>query len=135
MTIEDFKIKDARSYDRVADSFNHLTQKYTKPLAEKIVNLAEISGKKNVLDVGTGSGIVALEAARKLDSGSNVIGIDLSKGLMKIAEENAKEAGLADRTKFLYMDAEKLEFKDKSFDAVISLYALLHFPHPEISLK
>ena len=135
MTLEDFKIKDARSYDGVADSFNRLTRKYTRPLAGKIIHLAEIIGKDKVLDIGTGSGVVALEAARKLDTGGKVVGIDLSRGLMKIAQENAKESGLSGRTEFLYMDAEKLEFKDQSFDAVVSLFALLHFPNPELSLK
>lgn len=135
MASEDFKIKDSHSYDQVVDSFEHLTKKYTAPFAEKLIKLSGITGKDTVLDVGTGTGVVALEAAGKLGSGGKVVGIDLSKGLMQTAEKNAKKTGLADRTEFQYMDAEALEFKDESFDTVVSLYALLHFPHPDIALK
>jgi SAM-dependent methyltransferase len=46
------------------------------------------------------------------------------------AREHAKRDGLADRVAFSRMDAETLGVPDRSFDRVVSLFALLHLPDP-----
>jgi SAM-dependent methyltransferase len=131
--VEQFKISDAGSYDAVAESFAHFTGIVTRPLAEKMVRLAGLRSSDRVLDVGTGSGIAALSAAGQIDNIS-VTGIDLSDGLLSIARRDASRARLAGRIEFAKADAEVLPFADRSFDAVISLFALMHFPNPERAL-
>ena len=130
-----FKIRDASSYDSVVDEFDRFTRLLTSPLARRMVQLAEpLSGDKT-LDVGTGTGIVALEAARKTANGGRVVGIDLSEAMLKTAAVKAERAGLAARVEFRKMDAEALSLEDCSFDVVVSLFALLHFPNPLAALK
>jgi ubiquinone/menaquinone biosynthesis C-methylase UbiE len=84
-----------------------------------------------VLDIGTGTGIVTLEVARKLGEQGEVVGIDLSDGMLATAIGKAEKEGLAGKAQFLKMDAEALEFDANSFDCVLSLYALRYFPNPE----
>ncbi len=44
-----------------------------------------------------------------------------------LATAKAEKLGLKEKVKFSHMDAENLEFEAETFDAVVSLFALLHF--------
>ncbi len=130
-----FKTRDAASYDALAGQFDFFTERLSSPLAARMVSLAEIKSSDAVLDIGTGTGVVAFEAAKKIGASGKVHGIDLSEGMLAAAEAKAEKLGLAEKVAFSRMDAEKLEFADESFDAGVSLFALLHFPNPLAALK
>jgi ubiquinone/menaquinone biosynthesis C-methylase UbiE len=127
---EQQKQRDTATYDPVAETFERLSDRFTQPLAEWMVATAGVTGAQQILDVGTGTGIVALEAARQLDPGGDVLGIDLSQGMLARAAARAQTHGLADRVRFQQGDAESLDLASESRDCVLSLYALLHFPDP-----
>ena len=132
---EEFKLKDASSYNSVADSFDRFTRIVTTPLAETMTRMAGLVQTDRVLDVGTGSGIVALTATA-LVPGLSTTGIDLSDGLLSVAQSAVRSSGpAAAATRFVKGDAETLPFSYGSFDKVLSLFALLHFPHPERALS
>ena len=131
----EFKTQDAASYNQVARSFDRLVTQWSAPVAARLVALAGLVPDNHVLDVGAGTGIVALRAVAEMGPSGRVVGIDLSDGMLEVARRNARERGLADRVEFLKMDAELLDCKDGSFDAVVSLFALRHFPHPETALQ
>ena len=130
-----FKGRDASSYDAVTSSFDRFTRRFTEPLARRLVDLAEPEPGQEVLDVGTGTGVVALEAARRVGPEGRVLGVDLSDGMLRAARDRAVEAGLDRVVAFRREDAESLTLADGSFDAVVSLYALLHFPNPDVALR
>ena len=130
-----FKTRDATSYDAVTEQFDFFTERLTSPLAARLVSLAEIKPSDSVLDVGTGTGVVALLAAKKIAEGGKVHGIDLSEGMLATARAKAEKLGHEEKIKFSQMDAENLEFEAETFDAVVSLFALLHFPNPLTALK
>jgi protein-L-isoaspartate(D-aspartate) O-methyltransferase len=116
-----FKIRDASSYDSVTEQFDYFTERLSRPLALRMISLAQISPDENILDVGTGTGVVALQAAQSIDSMGKVYGIDLSKEMLAKAEEKATEQGLNQKVNFLQMDAEALDFGAQKFDVVVSL--------------
>ncbi len=129
-----FKTRDATSYDAVTEQFDFFTERLTSPLAARIISLADIKPSNLVLDVGTGTGVLALQAAKKMDQGI-VHGIDLSEKMLETAAAKAEKLGLDKRIQFTQMDAENLLFESETFDTVVSLYALLHFPNPLTALK
>lgn len=129
-----FKQRDAQSYDAVTDSFDHYTELFSSAAAARICDLAGLGAAAQVLDIGSGSGVVTLEAAGRLSDGGLVTGVDLSDGMLEFAGRKARERALDGRVRFTRMDAEALEFSDRSFDAVLSLYALRHFPDPRRAL-
>jgi SAM-dependent methyltransferase len=129
-----FKVRDASSYDSVVGEFDRFTKLLTSPLARRMVELARPGSGDRILDVGTGTGIVALEAARYANVG-RVVGIDLSEGMLKAASVKAMRTELAEVAEFQKMDAEALALEDGSFDVVLSLFALLHFPNPLSALR
>ena len=79
-----------------------------------------------ILDVGTGSGFFAVLLAEK---GHHVTGIDLTPAMIEEAGRLAAERQV--EVDFRVMDAEKLEFEDGQFDAVVSRNLTWTLPHPE----
>src|SRR3977135_616463 len=80
------------------------TAAFTTPVAAHLVEFAEIKPGEIVLDVGTGTGVVAITAAR---AGASVTGLDLTPALLDVARENARVASLGS-TQWLEGDAESL---------------------------
>lgn len=136
-TVDDhsFKLRDASSYDSMVGEFDRFTRLLTTPLADRLVSLAQPTPGERILDIGTGTGVVALKVAQRIGRQGNVVGIDLSDRMLATAAANAQRSGLKDLVEFQKMDAEVLALADGSFDAVVSLFALLHFPNPSAALK
>jgi len=132
---ETFKTRDAASYDSVTRAFDRYTELLTQPLAAHLVRLARLKPSDHVLDIGTGTGVVAFRVANQLSAEGRVLGVDLSEGMLAAARVKAGSAALGGRVEFRRMDAEALDLPDGAFDAVVSLFALLHFPDPLKALR
>jgi len=130
-----FKAKDATSYDTVTAEFEYFVDDLSPGLAKRVISLANITAGDRVLDIGTGTGIVALEAAKAVGDHGRCVGIDLSEKMLTSARANARRANLSERIEFVTMDAERLQFQAASFDVIVSLFALLHFPNPNVALR
>jgi ubiquinone/menaquinone biosynthesis C-methylase UbiE len=70
-----------------------------------------------ILDIATGTGILALEAAQKAGPAGKVVGIDVSQGMLAEARRKAADAGLRN-IDFVEADAEHLAFPRDSFDFI-----------------
>lgn len=79
-----------------------------------------------VLEVGTGPGFFAILLC---ELGCDVTAVDLTPAMLAEAKKNAGE--LADRIRWMEMNAEALSFPDASFDAVISRNLTWNLPHPD----
>jgi ubiquinone/menaquinone biosynthesis C-methylase UbiE len=116
---------DAASYDPVAATYDqYITDRLSPPLARHICELVHIREGDRVLDIGTGGGTAANYAANIVGEGGYVLGIDLSEGMIRRANETKGRENLD----FKVMDAEELNLPNNSFDAITSLCAVLHFP-------
>lgn len=79
-----------------------------------------------LLDIATGTGDFALEAWKGLHPIS-IVGADLSEGMMKVAEEKVRKAGLSEHIRFEVQDCTALTFADESFDAVTIAFGVRNF--------
>ncbi len=101
----------------------------TTPAAARLARFAGIISGMRILDVGCGTGVVAITAARL---GARVDAIDLTPQLLERARENASIAKV--EIDFLEADAEQLPFRDSEFDAVVSQFAHMFAPRPEVAI-
>jgi ubiquinone/menaquinone biosynthesis C-methylase UbiE len=92
----------------------------TVPIARELVDAVDLRPGSRVLDVATGTGHVALEAARTF---CDVTGIDYVPGLVEIARRRAEAEGLP--VDFRVADAEALPFDGGSFDFVMSAIGVM----------
>jgi SAM-dependent methyltransferase len=87
--------------------------------AYRLIDGAGITPQMAVLDVATGTGNVAIPAAKR---GARVVGVDLTPELLDKARARARAAGA--RVEWVLGDAEDLPFPDESFDAVLSSFGV-----------
>ncbi len=114
-----------RQYDKGARLYIMPEYKY---FVQKILRKGIRSGR--VLDIGTGSGRLAIELAKARGCNFNIVGLDISENMLSKARENAQKAGVHDRIEFTLGTAEALPFPDQSFDLIMSYASLHHWFQP-----
>lgn len=93
-----------------------------------LLRAAGVAAGERVLDVATGTGNVALQAA---GAGARVVGLDLTPELLRTAQRRASERGV--EIEWVAGDAEALPFEDRSFDAVLSVFGVQFAPRHEVT--
>ncbi len=87
---------------------------------DRLAELCQINRESRVLVVGCGTGGNSCYLANRY--GCRVVGIDVAEKMIKHAQERAKTLQLSDRVKFQVGDAYNLEFSEKSFDVVLTVF-------------
>jgi SAM-dependent methyltransferase len=115
--------EDAR---RLADAYGHGASEYAtvldptlEPMARHMIEIAGVCAGDCILDLATGTGIVARAAAR---SGACVVALDLSRNMLTVAQRMLPRS-----TSFMRADAALLPFASRSFDAITCGLSLSHF--------
>lgn len=80
---------------------------------------SDIKEGETVLDIGSGAGLDAIIAAKRVGASGMVIGLDMTPEMIRKAEDNVRKAGL-DNVRFVLGDAENMPLATESVDWVIS---------------
>jgi release factor glutamine methyltransferase len=91
-----------------------------RPETEELVEFlkSEIKNPKSkILDVGTGSGVIALSLVAKFPT-AEILAVDISDEALSLARENAARLALTDRVRFLKSDL--LEIVEGAFDVIVA---------------
>jgi demethylmenaquinone methyltransferase / 2-methoxy-6-polyprenyl-1,4-benzoquinol methylase len=106
-------------FDRIAGVYDLLNTVMTAGLhhrwRERAADLARVGPGSRVLDVATGTGDLAIELARRVAPGGEVVGSDFSEAMLARARTKPKPAGV--ELRFEWGDALELPFADGTFDA------------------
>lgn len=110
--MEPAELWGAADYERIAERF--------APIHDALIAALDVKAGDRVLDVATGTGEVALRAARL---GARVTGLDLAPVLLEQARVKADRESLA--VEWVEGNAEALPFDDGSFDVVCSCFGVI----------
>ncbi len=110
------------------DGQYELTAAALEPAAKRAVDAAKVGSGMRVLDLGAGTGNAALEAARR---GAEVLAVDPAARLLEVCRARAAEQGLS--VSVAQGDAGKIPAGDASFDALVSVFAVIFAPDAEVA--
>ena len=87
---------------------------------------------ERILDIATGTGDLAILMAQT--GATEIIGADISEGMMEVGRKKLKEKKLDDRIQLVYGDSENLPFEDNHFDAITVAFGIRNFENLEKGL-
>jgi ubiquinone/menaquinone biosynthesis C-methylase UbiE len=95
--------------------------------AEQLLSLVPIEKGQTILDIATGTALIAIDAAQKVGATGNIIGVDFSPIMLHQAREKIITLGL-NNVELIESDAELIEFTQSSFDAIFCCSAIVFIP-------
>src|SRR5438067_4681441 len=143
-TVTPYNNQQATKKQQVADMFNNISKTYDflnhfMSLGidiiwrKKAINELKKDQPKRILDVATGTGDFAFEALSILKP-KKIIGVDISQGMLDIAQQKITKRGLGDKFEIKLGDSEGLPFSADEFDAVTVAYGVRNFENLEAGL-
>jgi SAM-dependent methyltransferase len=93
-------------------------------LVDKMLDMAKVTAKDYVIDLGSGDGRTVITAAKR---GARAMGIEYNPSMVALAKRNAEKEGVAGRASFMKADLFESDFSEAT---VITMFLL-----PEINLK
>jgi ubiquinone/menaquinone biosynthesis C-methylase UbiE len=109
-------------YDPIADLL--------RPAAQSLLDACAISAGQEMLDVGAGTGNLALLAA---EEGASVVASDLTPEMVEKGAARTEAAGVD--VEWVVADAEELPFEDERFDCAASVFGAIFAPRPEVMIE
>lgn len=100
---------------------------------KKAIGLFKEDQPKQILDVATGTGDLAIMAARILDP-EKIIGIDISEKMLEVGRKKVEKEGLSGKIELYKGDGETINFPDNTFDAVMVAFGVRNFENLEQGL-
>ena len=127
-----------RLFDNIAtdyDRLNHiLSLNIDKGWRRKAVReVIDEDRSMKVLDIACGTGDFTIEIAKKAASGSKVIGVDISEGMMAVGREKIINAGV--NAEMCVADCEALPYRDGSFDRISVGFGVRNLEHLDIGMS
>lgn len=115
------RMNDPDRWNDMAKHYEETAHPFTAPFAEAALARIVVTSKTRILDVATGTGALALAAARQ---GAQVLATDFSSGMVARVTAHGLP-NLEGRT----MDGQALDLPHASFDAVFSVFGVMMFPN------
>ena len=115
-------------FDRIAPRYDLLNRVLSVGTdlswRRRALDLARLGEGARGLDVGTGTGDFALALLARSPRSATVTGVDISAGMLRVAERRAAKAGVGSRYERLIASVERLPFVDGDFDVVVAGFVI-----------
>jgi SAM-dependent methyltransferase len=98
------------------------------PLEKRLVQAVVAGSRRQVLDIGCGTGATTLAVARQLGATGRGVGIDISEPMLATARARAEREGVP--ATFICADAQTHAFEAARFDMIISRFGVMFFDDP-----
>ncbi len=114
-------------FNTVASDYDNAALRFFPFAADRMVDYLQPHRGWKVLDVATGTGVLAIALAQAVGPQGRVMGIDLSEGMLARAEKNLKKMSI-ENVELFQMDAEQPGFRRDYFHAVACSFGLFFIP-------
>jgi demethylmenaquinone methyltransferase/2-methoxy-6-polyprenyl-1,4-benzoquinol methylase len=101
---------------------------------KKVIAMVAATNPKNILDIATGTGDLAIQFAEKTTA-KKIIGLDISEGMLSVARKKVSGKEISTKIEFVQADSEALPFEDNSFDAITVSFGIRNFENLEKGLS
>ena len=128
---QEYKQAIANLYSRRSGTYDD--SEWHNRMARRLVDYANITADSTVLDIATGTGMAAFYAAAKVGTQGRVIGIDISEGMIEVANSKLKVSEMPN-VRFALGDGEALDFEENSFDYILCSSAFIWMSDIESAL-
>ena len=117
-------------FDNIAPTYDKLNHRLSWDIdrgwRRKAISQLAPHSPKTMLDIATGTGDFAILAAQQLHP-NQLIGADISEGMMDIGRQKVRQAELSDIISFAKEDCLNLSYQDGTFDAVTAAFGIRNF--------
>lgn len=118
-----------KMFDNISKEYDFLNRMITfgmdKSWRNNVLNLLKNKNPKNILDIATGTGDMAILFSKT--NAEKIIGVDISEGMLNVAKEKIAKLNLQNRITTEVQNSEDLKFGDNTFDAVSVTYGIRNF--------
>lgn len=127
----------AQMFDNISSNYDGLNRVISFGIdikwRKKVVALVGSKNPKNILDIATGTGDLAINLAET--SADEIIGLDISDGMLEVGRKKIATQHLSDKIKMINGDSEALPFENDTFDAITVAFGVRNFENLEKGLS
>jgi len=135
-TIKPYKDSNLGKKDQVAKMFDNISENYDGlnrvisfgidvKWRKKVIAIVGKNNPKQLLDIATGTGDLALMMAGLQPD--KIIGLDISEGMLAVGKQKIAAANLSEKIEMIVGDSEEMPFKDNTFDAITVSFGVRNF--------
>lgn len=120
-------------WDKAAGCYEQFWSDQLRPAQDALLQLANLQPGERVLDVACGTGLVTFKAAEAIGPDGTLAACDISEVMVSAVADEARKRGI--EGDFRRMDAEVLDFPDRSFDAALCGLGLMYVADTALGIR
>jgi demethylmenaquinone methyltransferase/2-methoxy-6-polyprenyl-1,4-benzoquinol methylase len=143
-TIKPYKDSELGKKEQVAQMFDNISENYDGlnrvislgidvKWRKKVVKIVGKNNPKQILDIATGTGDLALMMASL--NPERIVGLDISSGMLEVGKRKIEKAKLSNKIEMIVGDSEEMPFKDNTFDAITVSFGVRNFANLDKGIK
>jgi demethylmenaquinone methyltransferase/2-methoxy-6-polyprenyl-1,4-benzoquinol methylase len=119
----------AQMFDNISENYDGLNRVISLGIdikwRKKVVEIVGKNNPKQILDIATGTGDLAIMMA-KLNP-DRIVGLDISSGMLEVGKQKIASANLSNKIEMIVADSEEMPFEDNTFDAITVSFGVRNF--------
>lgn len=134
----DKKEQVAQMFDNISNEYDGLNRIISfgtdMNWRKKVVKIIGKNNPKQILDIATGTGDLAILMAKSLTP-KKITGLDISRGMLEVGKQKISKASLSQTIEMVVGNSENMSFKDNTFDAITVSFGVRNFANLDKGLK